>query len=53
MVDQEKKTCDLIKSKYEEISKVLALLDQQLFFEYSSVESAEKDLELMCIKGSN
>lgn len=53
MTDENKKTNDLIKSKYKEISKILALLEQQLFFDCSSTESTEKDIGLTCIKGYN
>jgi hypothetical protein len=53
MTNQEKKTCDLIKSRYEEISRVLVLLEQRLLFECSSNESVEKDIGLICIRGYN
>jgi hypothetical protein len=53
MINKNKKACDLIKSRYKEISKILALLEQQLSFDYSSVDNVEKDIGLTCIKGYN
>jgi hypothetical protein len=53
MTEKNKKACDSIESKYEKISKILALLEQQVFFDYSSAESEEKNIGLTCIKGYN
>jgi hypothetical protein len=53
MTDENKKKCDLIQSKYEEISKILSLLELQLFFDCTSTEKVEKEISLTCIKGYN
>jgi hypothetical protein len=53
MIDKNKKTYGLTKSKYEKISKILALLEQQPFLDCSSAEREEKDIGLTCIKGYN
>jgi hypothetical protein len=54
MTNKNKVQSDLIKSKYEKISKILAHIEQQpFFFDYSSAESEEQNIGLICIKGYN
>lgn len=53
MTDQDNKTYDIIKSKYAEITKVLALLEQELPLEFSSTDNIEIEIGSSCIRGTN
>jgi hypothetical protein len=53
MSDEHKKTYDFNQSKYEEINKILSLLELQFFIDCSNTEKVEKEISLTCIKGYN